>query len=42
VRKTLTGNQAWCGAGPIAALQPGRYDPDGDNACAECMDALIG
>jgi hypothetical protein len=42
VRKTLTGNQAWCGAGPIGALQPGRYDPDGDNACAECMEALIG
>jgi hypothetical protein len=42
VRKTLAGNQAWCGAGPIAAMQAGRYDPDGDDACLECLAALIG
>jgi hypothetical protein len=42
VRRTLAGNQAWCGAGPIAALQPGRYDPGDDNACAECLDAFTG
>jgi hypothetical protein len=41
VRKTLTGNQAWCGAGPIAALQTGRYDPDGEDSCLECLAALI-
>ncbi len=40
VQRTVTGPVAVCGAGKIAVLVPGRFDPDADAARTDCAVLL--
>ena len=39
VRRRLSGATALCGAGAVAKMLPGRFDPDAADACAACAEA---